>query len=60
MKLSFSHEPVAYIALILAILSVVKSVLMHEPITETILQPVIIAGSAVVMRQKVTPVAKDK
>jgi hypothetical protein len=58
MSLKFSHEPAVYVGLLLAILSVVKSVLMHEALSETIIEPVIIALSAVFVRQKVTPVAK--
>lgn len=58
MSLRFSHEPVVYVGLALAVLAVVKSILLHEPITEAVLEPVFIAGSAVVVRSKVSPVAK--
>ena len=59
MSFKFSHEPVAYITLALAIGSVVKNILLHEPITQAILEPVIIAIGGVIARQRVTPVAKD-
>jgi hypothetical protein len=55
MSLKFSHEPVAYITLVLAIGVVVKDILLHEPLTQAILEPVVIAIGGVIARQSVTP-----
>lgn len=60
MNWKFSHEPVAWLGAFAAVLVLVKSIVNHEPLTETILEPVLVAISAVVVRTKVTPVAKDK
>jgi len=60
MSWKFSHEPVAWLSAIIAIGLLVKNILQGEPISETILEPVMVALGGLIVRQKVTPVAKDK
>jgi hypothetical protein len=59
-NVKFSHEPVAWLGAVIAVALLVKNVLQHEPISDTVLEPVVVAVSALIVRQKVIPVAKDK
>lgn len=61
MSIKFSHEPVVWAGAIVAVAILVKNILNHEPLTETIIEPVIVALGSLIVRSKVSPVAnKDE
>ncbi len=59
MNVRFSHEPVAWLGAVIGVAILCKDILQHQPITETVLEPVVVAVSALIVRSKVSPVAKD-
>lgn len=54
-----SHEPIAYIGAGIIILQVIRSVINHEPISETTIEAVITAVGSIFGRALVTPNAKQ-
>ncbi len=55
MKLSFSHEPVAWITVIIIVLNVVKDFLTHSLDLATAVSSIVVALGGVVARAKVSP-----
>jgi len=58
MKWSFSHEPVAWIAVVAIVLSILKDYLTHSLDLGTAVNAVVVALGGVIARANVTPTGK--
>jgi hypothetical protein len=57
MSIKFSREPVVWAGALVAIALLVQNIVEGNPLTTTIVEPVVVALGALIVRSKVTPVA---